>query len=77
MCPLADNQVHFEVTGAGKIEAVDNGNAATAEPFRASEHKAFSGLALLIVRSTGKPGSINVKATADGLAAAATRLTAK
>ncbi|PYV75015.1 MAG: glycoside hydrolase family 2, partial [Acidobacteria bacterium] len=33
LCPRADNTVHFDVTGAGEIKAVDNGNAATTEPF--------------------------------------------
>jgi beta-galactosidase len=48
---VADNLVHFTVTGAAMIEAVDNGNPATVEPFHADYRKAFNGLALLIVRS--------------------------
>ncbi|MEM9983710.1 MAG: glycoside hydrolase family 2 TIM barrel-domain containing protein [Bacteroidota bacterium] len=31
LCPMADNQVNFEVEGAGELIAVDNGNAATTE----------------------------------------------
>ena len=50
LCPLADNLVQFKVEGAGKIEAMDNGNAASVEPFQADKHTAFNGLALLIVR---------------------------
>ena len=57
LCPAADNLVRFNVTGAGTIAAVDNGNAATVEPFHADRRKAFNGLALLIVRSKqGQPG---------------------
>jgi beta-galactosidase len=68
LCPAADNLVHFTVTGAGAIRAVDNGNAATVEPFQASERKAFSGMALAIVAADrGKPGKIRVTATAEGL----------
>ncbi len=75
LCPLADSLVKFSVTGAGKIEAVDNGNAATVEPFRAKERKAFAGLALLIVRSNaGAAGAIHVNATSDGLIAASVDL---
>jgi beta-galactosidase len=75
LCPLADNLVRFKVEGAGAIEAVDNGNAATTEPFQADHRKAFSGMALLIVRSrAGQPGNINVTATSDGLQSAATTL---
>ena len=68
-CPTADNLVTFKLTGAGSIRAVDNGNAATVEPFHADHRKAFNGLALLIVSSQkGQPGRIHVTATSDGLA---------
>src|SRR5579871_1341587 len=68
LCPMADNQVAFDVTGAGEIAAVDNGNAATEEPFQARERKAFNGLALLIVRSKAVAGTIHISATSSGLA---------
>jgi len=78
LCPLADNLVHFNVTGAGTIAAVDNGNAATEEPFQANYRKAFSGMALLIVRSkSGQAGRIHIAATSDGLTAAAADIAAK
>jgi len=78
LCPMADSLVRFNVTGAGKIEAVDNGNAATVEPFRADYRKAFSGLALLIVRAQpGTGGAIHVTATSDGLGQATIDLTAR
>ena len=58
----------FKVDGAGRIAAVDNGNAATTESFQADHRKAFSGLALLIVRSrAGQSGTIRVTATSEGL----------
>jgi beta-galactosidase len=69
LCPLADDLVSFRVTGAGRIAAVDNGNAATVEPFHADHRRAFNGLALLIVRSKfGEPGTIEVAASGAGLA---------
>jgi beta-galactosidase len=68
LCPAADNLVHFDVTGAGTIAAVDNGNSATVEPFQADHRKAFSGMALLILRSKARgEGMIRVVATSDGL----------
>jgi len=68
-CPLADNMVSYQVWGAGTIAAVDNGNAASTEPFQASYRKAFNGLALLIVRSkSGEAGQIHVTATGANLA---------
>jgi len=77
ICPLADNEVHFSVTGAGKIQAVDNGNPATTEPFHADHRKAFNGLALLIVRSEGAAGKIHVVASGSGLTEASLDLTTK
>jgi beta-galactosidase len=70
LCPLAENLIHFNVTGVGDIAGVDNGNAATTEPFRADHRQAFSGMALLILRSRPDPGKIHVIATGDGLAKA-------
>jgi beta-galactosidase len=71
LVPGADNLVRFAVEGPGRIAAVDNGNAASLEPFQADRRQAFSGLALLIVRTkAGEKGQILVTATSDGLAAA-------
>src|SRR5438045_7546801 len=78
LIPMADNLVHFSVTGPGEIAAVDNGNAATVEPFHADYRKAFNGLALLIVRSrAGQAGQIQVAAKSDGLSDGATQVTAQ
>jgi beta-galactosidase len=56
---------------------VDNGNAATIEPFQARQRRAFNGLALLIVRSKAGPGGkIQVTAAADGLEPGKTEITA-
>ena len=75
LCPMADNLVKFAISGPGTIAAVDNGNAATEEPFQADHRKAFSGMALVIVRSEqGKPGSVRLAATADGLSQAAVEI---
>ncbi len=78
LVPEADNLVHFQVTGAGHNEAVDNGNAATVEPFHADHRKAFKGLALLIVRSNGtQTGKIAVTATSEGLSKGTAEITAR
>jgi beta-galactosidase len=77
-CPMADNLVKFNVTGAGNIRAVDNGNAATVEPFHADHRKAFNGLALLIVSSQkGQAGKIHVTAAAEGLSAGTAEITTR
>jgi len=76
LCPGADNLVQFQVSGSGGIRAVDNGNAASTEPFQADHRKAFSGLALLIV-DAGRAGKIKVTATSEGLAAGVTEIVAR
>lgn len=74
-CPLADNLMDFKLDGPATIAGVDNGNAASVEPFQADYRKAFNGLALVIVRSqNGKPGSIRLKADSQGLEAGETRI---
>jgi len=73
LCPLADNLVRFKIAGPGSIAGVDNGNAASVEPFQADYRKAFSGMALLIARS-GNPGQIRVTASSDALPTAETTI---
>ncbi|MCF7818247.1 MAG: DUF4982 domain-containing protein [Kiritimatiellales bacterium] len=67
LVPRSKNHVKFEISGPGKIIAVDNGDATSFEPFQASERSAFNGLALVIVQSTGKPGRVVLKAVSPSL----------
>jgi beta-galactosidase len=77
LCPLAENEVRFQVEGAGRRVAVDNGDAATFAPFQADQRKGFAGLALLIVGSkAGEAGPIHIEATSEGLQAAEATVTA-
>jgi beta-galactosidase len=67
-CPLADNLVHFAITGPAEIAAVGNGNPLSLEPFQADHRKLFYGKALLIVRPTEEDGGrVEITATSDGL----------
>ncbi len=67
LCPLAGNLVKFKLSGPGTIAGVDNGNAASVEPFQAGYRTAFNGLALLIVRTRKVGGTIQVTASSEGL----------
>ncbi|KAA1244767.1 beta-galactosidase GalB [Aquimarina sp. RZ0] len=67
LCPRANNKIQFEISGAGVLAAVGNGDQTSLESFQANSRKAFNGLCQLIVRSQEKPGKITIKATADGL----------
>jgi beta-galactosidase len=78
LVPTSDALIHFNVAGAGRIEAVDNGDAATVEAFHADQRHAFSGLALLIVRSrAGSSGAIHVTADSAQLAGDSLQLSAR
>lgn len=77
LCPWAENEVRFDVRGAGFNAGVDNGSPISLEPFKSDKRKAFYGKAMLIVQSDGKNGEIQVSATSSGLKDGNTVLTAK
>ncbi|MFD1258605.1 glycoside hydrolase family 2 TIM barrel-domain containing protein [Mucilaginibacter terrae] len=66
-CPNADNLIKFAITGAGMIQAVDNGNILSHEAYQASERKAFQGNCIAIVKATAPTGTIIFKASMAGL----------
>ncbi|TDX01376.1 family 78 glycoside hydrolase catalytic domain [Dinghuibacter silviterrae] len=64
--PKAASLLHFQVEGAGRFVCADNGRQADTTSFQASEHRAYNGKCMIIVRRTG-PGRITLKVTSDGL----------
>jgi len=68
--PTADNEVTFEIDGAGSLVGTDNGDPANHEDYKSNHQKAFNGLCLAIVKSNGKPGQIQVRAVAPALQSA-------
>ena len=60
LIPQADDQLTFEVTGAGTFEAICNGDATSLESFKAPTMKLFNGQLVVIVRSAKKPGIITL-----------------
>jgi beta-galactosidase len=68
--PDAQDLITFEVTGAGFIAGVDNGDPVSHESFKSNKRKAFHGLALLVVKSKTQAGKIHVKATSGGIQSA-------
>jgi beta-galactosidase len=66
--PTANNNIIFKIEGSGEIAATDNGDPTDFTPFPSHERKAFSGLALVIVRSKkGQSGAITITAKSTGL----------
>ena len=67
LIPQADDQLTFEVSGAGTFEAVCNGDAKSLESFKQPTMKLFNGQLVVIVRSAKTPGTLTLKVTDEKL----------
>ena len=67
LVPDADNLIEFSVSETGIIAGTDNGYQADTVSLISSKRKAWKGMALVIVKSSGKKGNITLKAAAKGL----------
>ena len=74
--PAADNEVQFTVSGPAEILATDNGSNTDHESFLLPHHRLYGGRAIAIVRATASSGSIQIHASAAGLAGGDAGLTA-
>jgi len=53
LCPRADNQIFFEVSGNAEILGVDNGCQTSSERFKDTKRKAFFGKCIVAVKGHG------------------------
>ena len=60
LIPDVDDQLEFEVTGAGSFEAVCNGDATSLESFKQPTMKLFHGQLVVVVRSTKQAGNLTL-----------------
>lgn len=72
--PTAVGRVSFEVEGAARLIAVDNGDHSSDELFCGNSKALYEGFAMAIVRSARKPGKVRVTARCDGLKSASATL---
>ena len=70
LCPNADNQIYFELSGNGKIVGVDNGNPVSLESFVEPQRKAFYGKCLVVVQGGKELETIQLKAVSENLESA-------
>ncbi|WP_246188190.1 beta-galactosidase GalA [Paenibacillus tengchongensis] len=70
--PTADNEIRFEVTGAGKLLGVGNGNPSSHEADKSTLRRAFNGWCLALIQTSSEEGAIQLKAVSAGLAGAET-----
>ena len=87
--PDAANQIHFALSGPGRIIGVGNGDPSSHEPdvfipqapFRDKpvdwQRSLFNGLAQILVQSSAAPGELKLTATSDGLSPSILKLTAQ
>ena len=57
-CPLADDELTFEVKGAGTFKAVCNGDATSLDSFTQPHMRLFSGKLVIVVQSKAQKGDI-------------------
>jgi len=65
--PDAVVPVTFSITGPAEIAAVGNANPKDVASFRRPPRNTFHGECVVVVRPTGNPGSIEVKAESPNL----------
>jgi beta-galactosidase len=70
-CPWSDAEVTFEVTGPGKLVAVDNGDPRSHESFQGPQRRAHQGRGLAIIRRTSGEGPVTLRASSSNLEPAA------
>jgi beta-galactosidase len=69
--PIADNLIQFDLQGKGKIIGVGNGDPSSHEPDKylvgRYQRHLFNGLCQVIIQSSKDAGSLELRATAEGL----------
>jgi beta-galactosidase len=65
--PTANNLIEFKIEGKGVLTGTDNGNPQDKTLMKSEQRNAFNGLALAVVQSTEKGGSIRITAVSPGL----------
>lgn len=70
----ARNLIRVEVSGAGRLVGLDNGDSTDYDSYKGDNRRLFSGKLLAMVESTLEPGEITVRAYSEGLENAELRL---
>lgn len=63
----ANNRVQVDVTGAGRLIGLDNGDSTDYDQYKGLSRRLFSGKLMAIIGATIEPGSIQVKVSSQGL----------
>lgn len=71
----AKNRVTVNVSGAGRLVGLDNGDSTDYEEYKGTSRRLFFGKLIAIIASTGEAGDITVNVSSNGLSAASMLLT--
>ena len=63
LVPNAQDNLRFEVSGAGSYVAACNGDATSLQPFTQPEMRLFNGQAVVVIRAANGEGDIRVRVT--------------
>ena len=63
----AGNRVRVEVTGAGRLIGLDNGDSTDYDQYKGRSRRLFNGKLMAIIGATLEPGKIRIKVTSKGL----------
>jgi beta-galactosidase len=67
LCPDAENELTFRVSGAGRYKVVANGDATSLEMFHHNHMKAFHGMLVVTVQSADRSGDLVLSVTGKQL----------
>ena len=73
----ADARIEFSINGPAEIVGVINGDITSEELTVGDSRRLYNGTVTAILRSTGVPGKVTVKAVADGMKPAVTVIDTK
>ena len=63
----ANNRVRVNVSGAGELVGLDNGDSTDFEPYHTMTRRLFSGKLLVVIRSNGNAGEIKIVVSSAGM----------
>lgn len=66
----ACDRVYVEVTGAGRLVGLDNGDSTDRDSYKGKSRRLFNGKLLAVIQAKNEPGEIKIKVSGKGLAGA-------
>lgn len=72
--PMAENMLHFKISGPGVIAGIGNANPVDTESYQAPQHKAWRGRCMVIIKSERTAGNITLTVSSDGLSSSSIKI---